>query len=179
LAARILTGLLALTIALGSCGNDKGSNQSGHSSGASTSSPAAGAGNGFNLGGVYRVDLHYSNFSFRPDCHPSAGSMVPFDLSYRASASGSRVAFRSLDGRTFDLAGAAQPDGTLSLSGSRQAVPGFHESGTLKGRWSPPHLEFVADIVYAITPAEGPKQGCTFKAKAAGTATPISDGSSA
>jgi hypothetical protein len=69
------------------------------------------------------------------------------------------------------MAGTGERDGTLSLSGGMDLVPGVRQSGTLKGRWSPPQLDFEAGIQFEMTPPQGAKQTCNVKARATGTAT--------
>jgi hypothetical protein len=153
--------LLALAVMVSAC--DQASSSA--SSAAPKSSPSQA---GFNLGGVYRVDLHYGNFKPGPECPP--GSAQPFDVSYRASAEGANVTLKNL-GQGFDMTGTGQRDGTLSLSGGMDLGPVARQSGTLKGRWSPPQLDFEAGIRLEITPQQGPKTICNVVARATGTAT--------
>ncbi len=152
--------LAAVTIVLAACSEVKTGTGT-----AGAKAPAA-----FDLGGVYRVDLHYGDFTYGSDCPPPARNSQPFDVSYRASAAGPNVTFKNL-GQGFDLTGTGQPDGTVMLSGGYNPAPGFRQSGTLSGRWSPPNLQFQAGILSEITPPQGPKQTCTTTAKATGKAT--------
>ncbi len=155
--------LLALALVVAAC---EQTSSSGSSPGATPAASQA----GFNLGGVYRVDLHYGNFTFGSECPPQTRNTQPFDVSYRASADGANVTLKNL-GQGFDMTGAGQRDGTLSLSGGMDLAPGVRQSGTLKGRWSPPQLDFEAGILFEMTPPQGAKQTCNVKARATGTAT--------
>ncbi len=159
--------LVALAVVVAAC-NEKTSStgSAGTSSGAAPAQSQA----GFNLGGVYQVNLHYGNFTFGPECPPAARNSQPFDVSYRASAQGSTVTLKNL-GQGFDMTGTGQSDGTLSLSGGMDLAPGVRQSGTLKGRWSPQQLDFEAGILFEMTPPQGAKQTCSVKAKATGSAT--------
>ena len=166
---------LALAVIASACDSQKSatpgqSQASGNQSSTIQTSPAS-QGNAFNLGGVYQVNLHYDSFTYGPECPPQARNSQPFDVSYRASAQGANVTLKNL-GQGFDMTGTGQPDGTLSLSGGMDLVPGVRQSGTLKGRWAPQQtLTFEAGILLEMTPPQGAKQTCNVKAKATGSAT--------
>jgi hypothetical protein len=112
------------------------------------------------LGGTFKVDLTYDNFTFGQKCGPNA--VTPFTVSYRASADGSNVTFKNL-GQGFDMIGTAGSDGTLALAGGFTMPSGVKQTSTLNGPWNKKALDLAATINFEFS-----GNVCDIKARAKG-----------